>query len=1337
MPLVIAALLPLLQAFGLPEIPLTIQKSSSAKVMLLIDDSGSMNAVVEYPGFNAKSAAALDAANTIPSVIFRLESGASAPTTAQQMRPVLIEMNWPLWGRTGTNIYGTAAFSAMTSHPLVANVACNTSNNSLVNCPAPGATTPQRGSNAMNLFGNTSIVGNSIFAVANLAKVAAVNVTDTSGNEYLYTSYRRNDYLRQSYDFSTVWPNMNASGVNQPYYTTVFATQGGTVVFNGKQITLSRGWYRIEYLRWLFYVATPAELAAIPNLNRMDTVKDVVEDLINNNPTVKFGLSTINGSRVTTGFTGTQDLGDWLWTPDGTGVSDQPKIRANIGTSNASLISTLATLTARGGTPLTNTYIEVLRYFHGEADNDPNANLTYTTPILSACDSSFVVMLTDGLPTGETNNKVFNAWIQQSYDGVLNDGATTNQNCSSNICANFLDDAAWFAYHTDFSTAYSGLQTIRSYAIGFGLNYGLLDEFAVDGGSGHALQANTAEEVSDTLQNIVNSLLSTAVGSAGTAVAEVFGENALVFRPYFKVGSSHWYGGISTFVSYLGDLIPLFDMGQVLAERNRVLYPRKIIAGSDPDFDGDTTTSIDFTTANAATLRPQLFRLYDNSSLSPTLLSPALTLRDNAAASKLIDWSHGTDYTSMKVRNTTGDGLIHPLGDIVNFQPQYVGHQNGDFNAMNGYSTFVKGLSSQPDLLIVGANDGMLHAFDVNDGKELWAYIPSSMLKYLEVLARQDYANSDKRYYVDGKGTARDVYVGGQWRTIFMFGLGGGGSQYIVLDITDRSNPTLLFEVDDVSTLGESWSEPALVLTGGSTLPNDPSTYTWYMVVGTGEDKASAGTYLARYTLQTGTVPAPTFITINASDSTGTSTSSVAPIQDDQVQDTDRLYVGTTQGDLYRINVTGSWTATKLYDGSASQPITARPAAVLVDNPKYVTAGLGAASHPYAVGVYFGTGRYRVTSDITTFGTTAQDIVGIFDPVEITTDTYADAYSNLTKTALKNQSIASFSAVRGSDGIYRVPTTVSGFYLTLDTSVNLASGYINPVGMIPNSPANVRGAIIFATFLPNQNVCEAGGNGFIQVVNFRTGGGIVVDYTNPANPFYNGGIADINSDGNKNATDLSLAYTAGTIRGLLDTKVVSVDLTSNIPYLTDGTIASDDIRLQTTGGAIMPAVSSLGANGIPGEPSVIYSSQQLVVQSAFITTNTGSGGGSGGSGGETETGQVTLCHYPTAGDPTGRHTLSVPQSEVATHVGHGDTTGPCPEDESEDTMVVCYSNVTISIPVSQWAGYQALGATDGSCSGNDPDPVVDPINDAPPDVRDLTMYNIPLDIVSMHEVTGE
>ena len=270
------------------------------------------------------------------------------------------------------------------------------------------------------------------------------------------------------------------------------------------------------------------------------------------------------------------------------------------------------------------------------------------------------------------------------------------------------------------------------------------------------------------------------------------------------------------------------------------------------------------------------------------------------------------------------------------------------------------------------------------------------------------------------------------------------------------------------------------------------------MVVGTGEGKTTTGTNILTYALSSSTPPAPTVTSISSADPIGSRTTSVTSTQNDADFNADRLYVGTEEGDMFRVRIIGSpatWTVQKIYDGANTQPIVAPPTVVLADNPQFTGANSGIGSMPLAIGVYWGTGKYDVTADIAAYGATAQGIYGIFDPVDTTYDAHTNPLTTQTIANLQDQTSAGFSVRRlASNGKYTIPVNKSGFRVPLGTAISLtADSYLEPVGQVVQPGLNVRGIVLFSTFLPETGACSIGGSGFLQGVHFQTGGGAVVD----------------------------------------------------------------------------------------------------------------------------------------------------------------------------------------------------------------------------------------------------
>jgi type IV pilus assembly protein PilY1 len=192
---------------------------------------------------------------------------------------------------------------------------------------------------------------------------------------------------------------------------------------------------------------------------------------------------------------------------------------------------------------------------------------------------------------------------------------------------------------------------------------------------------------------------------------------------------------------------------------------------------------------------------------------------------KLVDFLRG-DQSNEGPANVT-DKLFRQrsglLGDIVHSTAAYVQKPVWLYTD-NGYSQYRQDKANRAARVYVGANDGMLHAFDAADGKEAWAYVPKFLMPVLFRLADKLYS-SRHRFYVDGSPVSGDICIadcapGGAspvWKTILVGGANAGGRGYYALDVTDPDAPKGLWEFSSANdaNLGFTYGNPVITKLGG------------------------------------------------------------------------------------------------------------------------------------------------------------------------------------------------------------------------------------------------------------------------------------------------------------------------------------------------------------------------------------------------------------------------------------------------------------------------------------------------------------------------------------------
>jgi Tfp pilus tip-associated adhesin PilY1 len=116
--------------------------------------------------------------------------------------------------------------------------------------------------------------------------------------------------------------------------------------------------------------------------------------------------------------------------------------------------------------------------------------------------------------------------------------------------------------------------------------------------------------------------------------------------------------------------------------------------------------------------------------------------------------------------------------------------------------------------LFVGANDGMLHAFDAYTGQERFAYVPNLVFGNLRRLGSSDY-HQHPRYYVDAAPTVGQVLESSRRRRTYLVGgLGRGGRGYYCLLLgsadQEQSGQSMIGASEKAVSRLVQWEYPAV-----------------------------------------------------------------------------------------------------------------------------------------------------------------------------------------------------------------------------------------------------------------------------------------------------------------------------------------------------------------------------------------------------------------------------------------------------------------------------------------------------------------------------------------------
>lgn len=607
-------------------------------------------------------------------------------------------------------------------------------------------------------------------------------------------------------------------------------TNSPSLSWNNKQ---QYAFYSANYMNW--YHGTEEGSAE----TRLEIVQKVAKQLITDLEGVNLGLMrySVNTKRST-------EPDDYLARG---GMVTYP-ISELTPAAKEAMIDQISSWRPNGYTPLSETYYEAYQYLSGgsvvfgnnstDGDNpmpsvaasrvgNTLTSNTYDSPMDYNCQRTFVVYLTDGLPTqDEEATAAIQALPNFATDGyvAVEDGGNGSQCPAKGPSGNeqggedadgrCMINLAAYMYNHDMH-AMPGKQNVITYVVGFGddivASADYLENIAKAGG-GEAYTQTDAAGLTAALKKIFSDVVEGANSTfvAPTVAVNAFNRtrtlNSLYVSVFAPTNSVHWPGNLKRYKLKDGEIYG--------AEDQKAVNPATgfFFEGISDEFGGNTDDGPDVTKGGAASKLPawdarkiytnidpgsdlnstsNRFAINNNAITAATLGLPA----DDPARDDVIKFTLGYDA------ETSGNRLA--MGDPMHARPA-VAIYGGSEETPSG-------------LVFITTNDGMLHAVDMNTGVEEWAFIPEEMLGRLgdlyddEVIANRQYGiDGDVRVFkYDANG---DGMVDGEDRIYAVFGFGRGGSVYYALDVTERDDPKVKWKKTalDLPALGEAWSPPVL-----------------------------------------------------------------------------------------------------------------------------------------------------------------------------------------------------------------------------------------------------------------------------------------------------------------------------------------------------------------------------------------------------------------------------------------------------------------------------------------------------------------------------------------------
>lgn len=847
----------------------------------------------------------------------------------------------------------------------------------------------------------------------NPSMVYSGNIKDSAGKQPGEALYDPTDYKE-----------ITASGNHTPANFTAGAGSGPSVYLKGGDADpLSSGThytrYPVNYLNWIFFHATSTERSNLPtnstnSTTRIDVAKQVIKNYIKGASNVRMGLMKFNYDAEDGGGTIVSAIDD---------LSAQYK---------KSLIESLKAITTDSNTPIAGSLSEAWSYFkgdskcYGDSDKKNQKNQKYQSPIQYWCQKNFVVIITDGEPWADGMSETCATSMKRNWDGdsEVEEPANDNRHWYS---YRYLDDIAYYMYNNDARSKLDDTQNVYTYTIGFTIQSQLLQDTATNG-HGLYFTSDNASELSATLDSAIADIIEKSYSFTSPTVPSLMasGGDVLYQASFEPSDGAFWKGHLYAYsIDFSGTITgTLWDAGIML--RDRAASTRKIYTIID-DF-----------------LVP----------FNKTYISAAdLGVANDTERDKLINYVSGIDSYDDDGNGNTSEERSWKLGDIFHSGPVIVGAPKRFYfdYGYSGTGEFYENNKNRTKIIIAGANDGMLHAFQASDGDELWAFIPPNLLSQLK------HMRTAHTFFVDLPVRVEDVWFGkgdgtgeiatskevDEWHTIAVVGERQGGNEFNALDITDTASPSWLWRFN---TSGNTWGRPAI------NRVNITGDEVWVVIMSGGYDSAGTkgkavyivnaqtGASIWSYTSMDHSAPAPAY---------------AVDIDFDGL--IDRIYLGDVGGDMYRFSVhdsnTANWFDSKLFDAPSGQI-----------RPVY-TQAVGSFDTQNNLWIYFGTGD---KSDPT--APNAQE---------------------------KFFAIKEGCPYDGSSCIDYSLSDLKNYTGQADKEVT-QGWYINTAGegeKILSPPTVFGGVVYFTTYTPSQsaNLCEAGGSSTLYGVGYTSAAGQLND----------------------------------------------------------------------------------------------------------------------------------------------------------------------------------------------------------------------------------------------------
>lgn len=643
------------------------------------------------------------------------------------------------------------------------------------------------------------------------------------------------------------------------------------------QVNITYNWTNDAYNtifsgNYLNYLATPLDEVEINKLMRIQVVQQAAKEVLNSTALTNLNIGIMRFSSngdggmvlqpalsLTDNLTATNQILDDLTASNGTPIEESlyeaylymsgQSVKHGASSKSKDYVANLDIYDEDYRSSNNNVPTTILNNsaYKQEKNNKSVANSQssgkYIAPGFNGCEpNSKIVLFSDGDPSGDSEEKnienlIANMPIPTEKSSYIKRNCNSSDKNKDGQCA---EELAYFMANTDHRPDIPGVQTVQVDTMGgfLGGNDGLQTylENIASAGNGTFYPVDNYQSMVDNFRSAITDILEKPSTFTSPAIA-VSSYNSLeisdelyyaVFEP---TENGAWRGNLKRY--------QISSYGVVDAGKNFAIDPESgYFLESAKSFWSETPDGSIVTEGGAAA------RLGDQPRKIYTLINGALTNQTVSSVSSLSDDLLGLN---------TFDGLSNALDPVSGLT--YKARLANWIMGLNDDGTprleiedpvhsrpVVLNYGSNQRVVFVGTNSGYLHAFDTDTGREVFSIMPQELMGNPHFYKSPEYvANDTKIYGIDGPITYwhDDKNLNGSvesGESVYLYvGLRRGGHSYYAFDVTNPSNPSLLWEkhgpytlahhnknIPTVSSgyerLGQTWSslKPAMIKWNGT-----------------------------------------------------------------------------------------------------------------------------------------------------------------------------------------------------------------------------------------------------------------------------------------------------------------------------------------------------------------------------------------------------------------------------------------------------------------------------------------------------------------------------------------